>query len=241
MKKKNIIKLLAIILLVSGVVLLYQFQNISFNKETNQDESARQEEKEIYQEISTLSVENNQNVIKNYQDKFNNTDIIAELSIENTDLLTPVAKGNDNEFYLHHLLDKSKNELGSVFLDYRNNINDRKIIIYGHNSENIYTEFHLLENYLDESYYREHSNIYLKTETDTYQYKIFSVYIATTALQHVNLNFSDEEYSNHLNWLKSNSIYDTGVSIASNDDILVLQTCYFGIDNSYLIVVAKKI
>ena len=129
MKKKNIIKLLAIILLVSGVVLLYQFQNISLNKETNQDESARQEEKEIYQEISTLSVENNQNVIKNYQDKFNNTDIIAELSIENTDLLTPVAKGNDNEFYLHHLLDKSKNELGSVFLDYRNNINDRKIII----------------------------------------------------------------------------------------------------------------
>ena len=98
----------------------------------------------------------------------------------------------------------------------------------------------MLENYLEESYYREHSNIYLKTETDTYQYKIFSVYIATTALQHVNLNFSDEEYSNHLNWLKSNSIYDTGVSIASNDDILVLQTCYFGIDNSYLIVVGKK-
>ena len=55
MKKKNIIKLLAIILLVSGIVLLYQFQNINLNNETNQDESARQEEKEIYQEISTLT------------------------------------------------------------------------------------------------------------------------------------------------------------------------------------------
>ena len=94
---------------------------------------------------------------------------------------------------------------------------------------------------LDEEYYYNHNDITLKTIDNVYNYKIFSIYIATTALQHVNINFTDDEYSKHLNWLKNNSIYDTGINIESNSEILVLQTCYFDIDNSYLIVVAKKV
>lgn len=238
MKRKVIISSTLILLLI-GCVSLVAYQNL--NNEDKHDEEEKATKERIYQDISTLSIENNENVVLNYQKGFNNTDIIAELSIENTDLVTPVAKGNDNEYYLNHLLDKSRNSLGSVFLDYRNNIDDRKILIYGHNSENVYTEFHLLENYLDEEYYYNHDDITLKTVDNTYNYKIFSIYIATTALQHVNLNFTDDEYSKHLNWLKNNSIYNTGVNIESNSEILVLQTCYFDSDNSYLIVVAKKV
>ena len=239
--QKKIGKLVALILLLissSYLIYIYQNNNLSKNKQ-DQDEKAKEEK--IYQEISILSDKNNENVVLNYQKEFNNTDIIAELAIENTDLVTPVAKGIDNNYYLHHLLDKSKNGLGSVFLDYRNNIDDRKLLIYGHNSENIYTEFNLLENYLNKAYYDNHATIYLKTEDITYTYKIFSVYIATTNLQHVNLNFSSEGYSGHLLWLKNSSIYDTGVEIEPTSEILVLQTCYFGIDDSYIIIAAKKI
>ena len=238
MKRKVIISS-ALILLLIGCVSLVAYQSLNSNEKVEQEEKANEEK--IYQDISTLSIENNENVVLNYQKEFNNTDIIAELSIENTDLVTPVVKGSDNEYYLNHLLDKSRNSLGSVFLDYRNNVDNRKILIYGHNSENVYTEFHLLENYLNEEYYYNHDDITLKTIDNTYNYKIFSVYIATTNLQHVNLNFTDDEYYEHLNWLKSNSIYDTGVTIEPNSEILVLQTCYFGIDNSYLIIVAKKV
>lgn len=238
MKRKIIISS-ALILLLIGCVSLVAYQSLNSNEKVEQEEKATEEK--IYQDISTLSIENDENVVLNYQKEFNNTDIIAELSIENTDLLTPVVKGSDNEYYLNHLLDKSRNSLGSVFLDYRNNVDDRKILIYGHNSENVYTEFHLLENYLNEEYYYNHDDITLKTIDNTYNYKIFSVYIATTNLQHVNLNFTDTEYYEHLNWLKSNSIYDTGVTIEPNSEILVLQTCYFDIDNSYVIISAKKI
>lgn len=238
MKRKIIISS-ALILLLIGCVSLVAYQSLNSNENVEQEEKATEEK--IYQDISTLSIENDENVVLNYQKEFNNTDIIAELSIENTDLLTPVVKGSDNEYYLNHLLDKSRNSLGSVFLDYRNNVDDRKILIYGHNSENVYTEFHLLENYLNEEYYYNHDDITLKTIDNTYNYKIFSVYIATTNLQHVNLNFTDTEYYEHLNWLKNNSIYDTGVTIEPNSEILVLQTCYFDIDNSYVIISAKKI
>lgn len=234
MKRKIIKKCTIVLLLISSIFLVVTFQSQDNDKKKHNN-------KKIYQDISTLSVRNNENIILNYQKEFNNEEIIAELSIENTNLVTPIVKGTDNEFYLNHYLDKSKNDLGSNFLDYRNNIDDKKILIYGHNSENVYTDFHLLENYLDEEYYYNHNDITLKTIDNVYNYKIFSIYIATTALQHVNLNFTDDEYSKHLNWLKNNSIYNTGVNIESNSEILVLQTCYFDIDNSYLIVVAKKV
>ena len=233
--KRKIIKICTIVLLlISSIFLVVTFQSQDSDKKEHNN-------KKIYQDISTLNVKNNENIILNYQKEFNNEEIIAELSIENTNLVTPIVKGTDNEFYLNHYLDKLKNDLGSNFLDYRNNIDDKKILIYGHNSENVYTDFHLLENYLDEEYYYNHNDITLKTIDNVYNYKIFSIYIATTALQHVNINFTDDEYSKHLNWLKNNSIYDTGINIESNSEILVLQTCYFDIDNSYLIVVAKKV
>ena len=59
--------------------------------------------------------------------------------------------------------------------------------------------------------------------------------------QHVNLNFSKEESAIHLNWLKEQSLYDTGVEISSYDEILLLQTCYVEEENAYIIIVGKKI
>ncbi len=207
------------------------------------EENKKEEVKEIYQEIatSTTKAQEDINIIKTYQEKFNNSDIIGELSIENTDLKVPVAQSTDNDYYLNHLLDKSKNSLGSVYLDYRNKTTDRKIIIYGHNSENVYTEFNLLENYLKKSYYESHSKIVFKTESSEYNYQIFSVYIAIDDFQHVNLNYDSTGYANHLNWLKNKSIYNTGVEVSRYDDILILQTCYFDPEGSYLIVAAKKV
>lgn len=42
----------------------------------------------------------------------------------------------------------------------------------------------------------------------------------------MNINFnSEEEYLNHLKKLKSKSMYDTGVEVTKDDEILILQTC----------------
>ena len=74
-----------------------------------------------------------------------------------------------------------------------------------------------------------------------YHYKIFSVYIATNDYQHVNLKLFDASYQKHLDWLLQQSIYDTGVLVNRDDDILILQTCYFEPKDSFLIIAAKKI
>lgn len=179
--------------------------------------------------------------IDNYRKDYNNQDIIGELVIANSNFKEIVVQTSDNEFYLNHLVDKTYNRLGSIFMDYRNTVDDRKIIIYGHNSEDIYTEFNLLENYLNFDYYREHQDIYFKTINNNYHYKVFSVFIVINDYRYINLNFSDDEYNKHLNYLKEQSVYDTYVDVNDNDEIIVLQTCYFQPKNSYLVVVGKKV
>lgn len=179
--------------------------------------------------------------IDNYRKDYNNQDIIGELVIANSNFKEIVVQTNDNEFYLDHSVDKTYNRLGSIFMDYRNMVDDIKIIIYGHNSEDIYTEFNLLENYLNFDYYREHQDIYFKTINNNYHYKVFSVFIVINDYRYINLNFSDDEYNKHLKYLKEQSVYDTYIDVNDNDEIIVLQTCYFQPKNSYLVVVGKKL
>lgn len=233
--KKKIFRIIICLLIFVLTGLIF------FNTDSFKEKKEEYNKKQVtikYEKIANDVKETN--TILEYQKQFNNDDILGEISIPNTGLKVPVAQSSNNEYYLNHLLDKSYNTLGSIFLDYRNKITDRKIIIYGHNSQNVVTEFQTLEKYLSKDYYSNHSDIYLKTLDDEYHYKIFSVYIAITDYRHVNLKLEGDKYTNHLSWLKNQSVYDTGVSV-SNEDILVLQTCYYDPVGSYLIVAAKKI
>lgn len=235
MKRKIFKVSLCILIFILSGLILYTNSNYYKNKEL---EEYKGQVVIKYEKIA--KDESVENVILEYQKQFNNTDIIGEISIPNTNLQVPIAHTSDNEYYLNHLLDKSYNTLGSVFLDYRNDITDRKILIYGHNSKIAETEFGFLTNYVNEDYYNNHSDIYIRTVDSVYHYKIFSVYIAIKDYRHVNLKFDDAGYREHLNWIKRQALYDTGVSV-SNEDILVIQTCYYNPEGSFLIVAAKKI
>lgn len=229
---KNFYKILLIIFIITAIF----FFHTKFNEVKGKEEKIKEEV--IYKKIRKEAED--KNIIKEYQKEFNNEDIVGEITIENAEFTVPFAHGEDNNYYLKHLLDKTPNYLGSLFLDYRNNINDKKIIIYGHNSTYKYTGFNMLENYLKKDYYLNHSSIQIRTENDIYNYKIFSVYIAKDDLSHVNLKYNDYSYINHLKHLKNSSLYNTDIDV-NNEDILVLQTCLNGEEDSYVVICAKKI
>lgn len=242
-KRRIIYIIVILIVIILDFIWYFNFSSTALNKK---DEKAKKEITNIYKDINTLEESKDNttyesNIIKRYQNKFSNNDIVGELSISNTSLRVPIVKGNDNSYYLNHLINKKANSLGSVFMDYRNNTSDRKVIIYGHNSNNVYTEFNILEKYLNSSYYYKHSTITFKDINNTYYYQIFSVYKASKDYQHVNLNFTNETYIKHLEWLKNKSLYDTNVSIDGNDQIIVLQTCDVTNEGEYIIVVGKKV
>ena len=65
----------------------------------------------------------------------------------------PVVQTNNNDFYLNHSYNKSYNEAGWVFMDYRNNnIMNKNTIIYAHSRVDG-SMFHTLRNTLDEKWF----------------------------------------------------------------------------------------
>ena len=174
--------------------------------------------------------------------------MVAILNILNTDYRRPVMQHTDNDYYLNHLEDKSSHYLGSLFADYRIDINNsKKILIYGHNSEYIDMPFKILENYYDIDYFNEHQYIELITSKEKKLYQIFSVYVEPTDYSYMQIEFDDtNSWYKHLMKLKQKSMYDTGNKIQEDDEILILQTCsthddYKQYKNKYLLIILRRI
>lgn len=186
--------------------------------------------------------------ITSLKEKYNNEDVVGTIAIENTDFNTVVMQGNDNSYYLNHLPDKTYNINGSIFLDYRVDIDEsNKLLIFGHSSPSYFLPIMIIENYKDEDYYKEHKYIYLSSIKEVKKYEIFSVFVETLDWSYMNLNYaSKNEYLNHLQNLKSKSFYDTGVEVNKNDKILIMQTCsnmkeYSKYSKKYMLVIAKEV
>ena len=83
--------------------------------------------------------------------KEQNENVIAWIKVEDTDIEYPIVQTKDNEYYLTHSFDKSQNDAGWIFADYRNKFDgtDKNIVIYGHNRKDG-SMFSTLHNFLDE-------------------------------------------------------------------------------------------
>lgn len=81
--------------------------------------------KEIdYKEIVDIVVGSqvNSEYVNVARNEFNNQDIVGRLYIESIDIDVPLVQTEDNEYYLNHDVYKNFDSVGSIFLDYRNNI-----------------------------------------------------------------------------------------------------------------------
>ena len=168
-----------------------------------------------------------------------NTDVIGIINISGTNINYPVLKGENNNFYLNHDINKKKNSVGSVFMDYRNNIFDNQINIYAHSSNVYNAPFNDLLNYLKKDTFINYKKITLTTLDNTYNYLIFACLITNDNI-HMKLSLNNEDFIEQLNYFKDNSIYAANIDLNIDTKIIVLQTCLLE-DDSYLLVVGKLI
>lgn len=239
-KKKRIILLVICILIVLVVLSLYLYK-LKSNKNyyLNVD---------IEPNNNVNNPINYEDVINNLRKEYNNEDIKGILEIDNTDYIVPVLQGNDNDYYLNHDAYGNRSGMGSIYLDYRVNIDtSKKLLIYGHNSSNIDMPFKILEEFYDKDYYDNHKYVEITTSTTKKRYEIFSVYVETSDFSYMDVNFaSDKDYLEHLTKLKEKSMYDTGVEVTSDDEILILQTCsthkdYRNYQKKYLLIILRRV
>ena len=175
--------------------------------------------------------------------KEKNNDTVGWLNVNNTNINYPFVKSSDNDYYLHHSFDKSYNNAGWVFLDYRNNKNltDKNNIIYGHHRVNN-TMFTSLLNTLNQSWYTNKDNhiIRISLENKNSLWQIISVYKIPTESYYITTKFNnDNEFITFLDTISKRSIYNFNYNVNKEDIILTLSTCYD--DNTRVVVHAKLI
>ena len=175
----------------------------------------------------------------NFQElKNRNSDTIAWLKINGTNIEYVVVKGKDNDYYLNHNFEKQNNSAGWIFADYRNKFDytDYNTVIYGHNMKND-SMFGSLKNVLKEDWYNNEDNrhIVLVTEKGTFTYEVFSVYEENASDYPIQTGFSnDNEYLNFLNTIKDKSKKDFNVELSAEKGIITLSTC--GNDNKNRVI-----
>lgn len=158
-----------------------------------------------------------------------NSDIVGYIEVDNTNISYPVVKSSDNSYYLNHSYKKEKNNIGSIFLDYRNDLDNlsKNNIIYGHGRLDN-TMFGSLNNLLDSSNLDSKESYYitLSTPKSIMTFKIFSVYTIPKEGYYIKTYFSSNEYfKEFLETIMKRSIYNFNTDVNTNDKILTLSTC----------------
>lgn len=175
-----------------------------------------------YIKMSLLEVDFNEILAKN-------SDTVGWIQVKGTNINYPIVQTTDNSYYLNHAFDKSINDAGWVFMDYRNDaVNfNQNTIIYAH-SRLTGSMFGSLKNILASSWYSNKNNhiIRLSTPTENTMWQVFSVYTTPKESYYITPSFSTiESYQEFLNTMKSRSEVDFSAEVNPSDKILTLSTC----------------
>lgn len=162
--------------------------------------------------------------------KKKNPDTVSWISVSGTNINYPVVQSSNNDFYLHHTFDRSYNQAGWVFADFRNKVDgtDKNMIFYAHGRIDG-TMFGTLRNALTNGWLSNSSNFTVRTanEHESSLWQVFSVYHIPTTSDYIQTSFlSDDEFQTFANKLMKRSAYNFRTNVSGTDRILTLSTCY---------------
>lgn len=172
-----------------------------------------------------------------------NPDIVGWISIEDTPIDYPVVQTDDNSFYLSHDFNKDSSKAGTIFLDYRieDMLSDPHLILYGHNMRDG-SMFHALMQYKEEDFFQEHRTFTFDQLYRQDTWEIFAVYVTTIDFYYIRTSFrSDEDFLDFIAQFQARSMYDTGIEITADDQILTLSTCTYEYDDARFVIHARRV
>lgn len=175
--------------------------------------------------------------------KKKNSDTVAFIHMDQTNINYPVVQTTNNDYYLTRAFDKSKNYAGWVYMDYRNdsiNLSDNTVI-YGHGRLDK-TVFGSLKNSLTKQWQNNKDNyvIWLSTPNKNMLFQIFSIYTINSESYYIKTDFKNsEEKQKWINTMLKRNTADIQTEVTTDDKILTLSTCQN--NNGGRIVVQAKL
>lgn len=250
MKFKKIIFISITIICIIGLIISV-FNIVKLTKHSNETIDKIEEINEIVEIIETENEENVEIIEQEEKPKKNiywdyiklnminvdfselkkiNKSVKGWIQVKGTNVNYPFVQADDNEFYINHSFDKTYNEAGWIFADYRNKLDgtDKNIIIYGHALLNK-AMFGSLKLITEDGWLNNEENFIIKmsSEKENTLWQVFSVYHIPTTSDYLQTDFiNDDVFLDFINLIKERSSFDFETDVNENDKILTLSTCY---------------
>lgn len=163
-------------------------------------------------------------------------EMVAWITLTDTGIDYPVMQGEDNSRFLNINPYGEYSLSGSIFLDSRNtsDFSDNYSILYGHHME-YGVMFGALDEYLDETYLKNHSEGTLLIGRENVSEKRLKVFAAVKVNVFDNYELFDPDTEDIKSLIKEKaSVYDEAVQ--PSDNILALSTCVEPVSEKRLLV-----
>jgi len=182
-----------------------------------------------------------------------NADVKAWIRIPGTNISYPIVKGESNTEYgeLDYYRNPSKSGViwfdCNVRFDENGNLASKNTVIFGHNWTNLWQpiqygrsgdiKFAQLAQYESASFAANNPYIYIYTEGGRQTYQVFAAFYCTVNTgRSTDFKYLTNDGSTDVPAIieeeQRRSLYDTGISVGSGDQILTLQTCTRVLGNS---------
>ena len=177
-----------------------------------------------------------------------NDDFIAWLKIPGTKVNYPVVRTDNVDYYLTHTFTGKQSKIGTLFSLGRTDYETpgQNIAVYGHHiTTGGGNMFQPLLSYKKQSFWEMHQTVYFDTIYDFGEYTVFAVFNMTLGEWDVAAaGFADElAFQAFLTRAQAASLYDTDITVDTQDHILTLITCdhsYHGKDGRFIVMAVKQ-
>lgn len=156
-----------------------------------------------------------------------NSDVVAWIRVDDTNINYPVLQGVNNMMYLNYDAEKKFSAAGSIFMDSANSadFSDMHTMIYGHNmsGERMFADVAKMS---DESYFNSHSTGRVYLPDKTLEFEIVALVRADSSdytIYNVPQN-TQESMQNLVDEIGRLAVYQRD-SISSSDRLITLSTC----------------
>ena len=168
------------------------------------------------------------------------SDAVAWIFAPGTKINYCIAQAEDNDYYLHRLLDGTTASGGTLFADCRNSADftDWNTLVYGHNMKNG-TMFAGLMQYRDPSYYEEHPVMYLYVPGKRYKLELIAGYTTTVEDLIFSVPVTKAERDEILYHASRVSSFISGIKAGGRDKLVTLSTCSYAYDDARYVVIGR--
>ena len=171
-----------------------------------------------------------------------NADVVGWIYSEGTQINYPVLRGEDNETYLHHMINGQYNSAGSIFMDFRcePDLSGFNTIIYGHHMKNG-SMFASLHQYTKQEFYDEHKYMWYLTPDHVYRLDLVAGYIGDAEAEVYTIFTDRDELRSYLSFATSLSSFVPDHLPADINGVVVLSTCSYEYDDARYVVVCVPV